>query len=333
MTTFNSLSSLQTIEILTIAILTIYHQIVSYLDRQNPSPPGNLFTAADGISRHLAVRGAGEITVILDHSLGGVEGYLLINELAKLTRVCIYDRSGYGWSQMSRLPRTSTTVVRELDELLNQAKIAPPYILIGDSFGSYSMRMFAHQFPDRVAGLILTDGLHERLMLSLPLQLQLLKIFFTLSFGFVSIGATLGIVRGLGMLGVFELIKPNLKKFAPVDLQYVKQSFYSASHWVTMCREMWNLDTSARQLQVATNLGDLPVISIKSKTFIKPVLRINLVALLGADQVRDQIHIDLLKLSTNSQQVLANQSSHFVWIDQPELIIDAVATLLSKPSK
>ncbi len=48
----------------------------------------------------------------------------------------------------------------------------------------------------------------------------------------------------------------------------------------------------------------------------------------AADRVRDRIHLDLLKLSTNSEQLLANHSSHFVWIDQPELIINAVASLL-----
>ena len=333
MTTFNSLSPLLTIEIGTVAITTIYHQIISYRDRQNPTPPGNLYVMADGINKHLYTKGMGEITVIFDHSLGGIEGYLLITEIAKLTSVCIYDRSGYGWSQMSHSPRTSVTIVKELNELLTLANISPPYILIGDSFGSYNMRLFAHQFPDRVAGLILTDGLHEREMLSLPLSLKILKVFFTLSFAFVSIGASSGIVRVMGMLGIFELIKPELKRFSQTDLQHIKRSFYSANHWMTMCREMWDLDTSGQQLRTANHLGDLPIVSIKSQTFIKPLFGLNLIALLGADRVRDQIHLNLMNLSTNSQQILASKSSHFVWIDQPELIIGAVATLLSKISR
>ncbi|MEL6787441.1 MAG: hypothetical protein AAFO76_08545, partial [Cyanobacteria bacterium J06607_15] len=46
---------------------------------------------------HLWVKGKGKPTVVLDHSLGGIEGYFLIEAIAKLTRVCIYDRPGYGW--------------------------------------------------------------------------------------------------------------------------------------------------------------------------------------------------------------------------------------------
>lgn len=323
---FNSLSLLQAIELAILTATTIYHQIASYRDRKVLAPPGKLVTSING-KRHLDIRGTGDITVIIDASLGGVEGYLLIDELAKITRVCIYDRSGYGWSESSTAPRTSQQIVNELHELLATAQISPPYILVGDSFGSYNLRLYAHQFPQEVWGLILTDGLHENSMLSLPPSVGLLKLFFTLSFGFVAIGAALGIVRILGDLGVFELIKPELKKFPKRDRQYVKLSFYSARHWLTMGREMWNLDTSGSQLKAADNLGDLPIISIKSQTFLRPLFGIKLLSLPTADRVRDRIHLDLLKLSTNTEQILADRSSHFVWIDEPEIIINAVATL------
>ena len=325
---FNRLSPLQTIEIVCLMATTIYHHVANYLDRQQTAPPGRLVTAVDGKARHLQVLGTGDVTVIIDASLGGVEGYLLINELAKLTRVCIYDRSGYGWSESVSPPRTSQQIVNELQELLTQAQIPPPYLLVGDSFGSYNLRLYAHQFPDRVLGLVLTDGLHERSMLTLPWSVGLLKAFFTLSFGFVSIGAALGIIRLAGSIGIFELIKPELKKFSPLDLQHVKRSFYSHHHWLTMGREMWDLDTSGRQLQTAEYLQDLPIISIKSQTFLRPLLGIKFLSLPDADRVRDRIHLDLLKLSTNCQQILATRSSHFVWIDEPEIIINAVSRLL-----
>jgi pimeloyl-ACP methyl ester carboxylesterase len=327
---FNSLSSLQAIEIAILAATTIYHQFASYRERQTLAPPGKMVTTSDGKFHHLDIRGTGDLTVIIDASWGGVEGYLLIDELAKLTKICIYDRAGYGWSQASFAPRTSQQIVDELHELLALAQVPPPYILVGDSFGSYNLRLYAHQFPNEVEGLVLTDGLHEHSMLALPWGVGLLKLFFTLSFGFVAIGAALGIVRILGELGVFELIKPELKKFPKLDRQYVKISFYSARHWLTMGQEMWGLDASGRQLKAATNLGDLPIISIKSHTFLRPLLGIKFLSLATADRVRDRIHLDLLKLSTNTQQVSANRSSHFVWIDEPEIIITAVASLCAQ---
>jgi pimeloyl-ACP methyl ester carboxylesterase len=91
---------------------------------------------------------------------------------------------------------------------------------------------------------------------------------------------------------------------------------------------MWNLDTSGRQLKIADRLGDLPIVSIKSQTFLRPLFGIKLFSLPAADRVRDRIHLALLELSTNTQQLLADRSSHFVWIDQPEKIVAAVANLL-----
>ena len=222
---------------------------------------------------------------------------------------------------------TATTIYHQIASY-RERNYTAPYILVGDSFGSYNMRLYAHQFPNSVRGLVLTDGLHENAMLSLPVSVGLLKAFFTISFGFVSIGSGLGIVRLLGTLGIFELIKPELEKFSALDRNYVKRSFYSARHWLTMGQEMWSLDTSGRQLKVANNLGDLPIISIKSQTFLRPLLGIKFLSLAAADRVRDRIHLDLLKLSTNCQQVLPNHSSHFVWIDRPDSIVNAVTTLL-----
>jgi hypothetical protein len=41
--------------------------------------------------------------------------------------------------------------------------------------------------------MVLTDGLHEKLMLAMPISLQLLKLFFSISFAIASLGAALGI--------------------------------------------------------------------------------------------------------------------------------------------
>ncbi len=320
------------IEAIAIAATAIYHQIASYRDRRYIAPPGNLVIASNGKNRHFQVKGSGDLTIVVDSSLGGVEGYLLIDELAKLTSVCIYDRSGYGWSDLDRKSRNSSQIIDELHELLTLAQIPPPYILIGDSFGSYNLRLFSHRYPDLVAGLVLTDGLHEESMLSLPMSVGLLKAFFTFSFGFVAIWAALGIVRILGNLGVFELIKPELKKFPKVDRNRTKRSFYFARHWLTMAREMWNLDASGNQLKLSNNLGDLPIVSIKAQTFLRPVLGIPFLSLPAADRTRDRIHRDLMRLSTQTHQISASKSSHFVWIDEPELIIKAAKMLVDRLS-
>ncbi|MEM0979821.1 MAG: alpha/beta hydrolase, partial [Cyanobacteria bacterium P01_H01_bin.58] len=262
--------------------------------------------------------------------LGGIEGALLIDELSKLTRVCVYDRAGYGWSEHSPHPRTSQQIVQELDMLLTQAEIEPPYILVGDSFGTYNVRLYAHHFPNKVVGMVLTDGLHETGMLQLSYALKGLQLFFISGFVMSIAGSMLGIVRVLKTCQVFELLKPELRRFPDASRNWVKRSFCRPKHWITMIREMANLEASARQVSAAKQLGELPIVSIKADSFFKPSWWTRLIPLKQANELRNRMHVALCQLSTDCVQVEASQSGHFVWIDQPEVILDAVKTLLKK---
>jgi len=316
------------IQVLLLVATTLYQAIAVLLEDKQP-PPGQMIDVG-GYRLHLCVKGEAKPTVIVETSLGGVEGYFLIDKLALLARVCIYDRAGYGWSDHSPHPRTSHQIVKELDILLTKAGIEPPYIFVGDSYGSYNVRLYAHLFPEKVVGIVLTDGLHETGMLKMSMLLQALLLFFLSGFVMSTIGSTIGIVRLLKVCGVFELIKPQLRQCPPDSLTKVKRSFCRPKHWITMSREIVNLDKSSRQVSKTDYLGTMPIVSIKSSSFFKPSFWTLFIPLRGANQLRDKMHRKLGKLSTNCLQVDASKSSHFVWVDQPEIIIDAVKTVIAK---
>jgi pimeloyl-ACP methyl ester carboxylesterase len=316
------------IRVFLLATTTIYQAIASWLeDRQ--TPPGQLIDVGQ-YRLHLYVAGEASPTIVLDHSLGGVEGYFLIEELSKLARVCIYDRAGYGWSEHSPYPRNSHEIVKELNTLLVEAGIEPPYILIGNSFGSYNVRLYAHLFPEKVVGIVLTDALHEIGMLKMSVPLQALKLFFISGFVMSILGSILGIIRLLRIFGVFELLKPELRHFSQDSLNWVKRSFCRSKHWITMSREMMNLDKSAHQISIAKHFGKVPIVSIKASSFFKPSLWTIFIPLKGANQLREKMHLELCNLSTNFVQLEASKSGHFVWVDQPDVIVNAVRIILDK---
>lgn len=316
------------IRVLLLVATTIYQAISCWLEDRR-QPPGQLISLGQ-YRLHLYTAGEAGLTIVLDHSLGGVEGYLLIEELSKLARVCIYDRAGYGWSDHSPYPRTSHQIVKELDALLVRAGIEPPYILVGNSFGSYNVRLYAHLYPQKVVGIILTDALHEEGMLQMSVQLQALKLFFVAGFVISILGSMLGIIRLLRTVGVFELLKPELRRFSQDCLNPVKRSFCRSKHWITMSREMMNLDKSARQVSIAKDFGKIPIVSIKASSFFKPSFWSIFIPLKDANKLREKMHIELCSLSADYLQAEANQSGHFVWIDQPDVIVDAVKTVLNK---
>jgi hypothetical protein len=142
----------------------------------------------------------------------------------------------------------------------------------------------------------------------------------------------LGIIRLLGSIGIFELIKPQLSKFDPIILKQVKRSFYSHHHWLTMAREIWNLNNSFRQINPTSSLGNIPIINLKATYFFKRSIFNFFLPLNSVDRLREKIHQQLLKLSQNCRQIQANNSSHFIWIDEPELIPKAIELLLKTTS-
>lgn len=316
------------LRVLILSLTTLYQAIACWHEDRTP-PPGQRVDVG-GYHLHYMVAGTGQPTIVLDHSLGGVEGYLLLEDLAKVGQVCIYDRAGFGWSDRSPYQRTSQQMVTELDTLLTKANIEPPYILIGNSFGSYNVRLYAHRYPEKVAGLVLTDGLHESAMLKMPLLLRGLQGFFASGFLMSVLGSFLGIIRMLNIIGIFELIKPELRKFSPDALKSVKRSFFRSKHWLTMFQEIWELDSSGCEVQEAKNLGELPIISIKAKAFFFPSLLTFLMPLKLANKLRELMHLDLAKLSLNVTQIEADKSGHFVWIDQPQTITVAIKLLKAR---
>ncbi len=113
------------------------------------------------IDRH----GSGTPTVVFDAGLdqpmstwGSVP-----SSVARFTRVVTYSRAGLDKSDPARgpFPRTSRDIVAELHILLVSARITPPYVLVGHSYGGLNVRLFASRYPGEVAGLVLIDASHE----------------------------------------------------------------------------------------------------------------------------------------------------------------------------
>ncbi|MEM9567444.1 MAG: alpha/beta hydrolase [Cyanobacteria bacterium P01_E01_bin.34] len=308
------------------AIGACYQTICSMLENRQP-PPGRRIDIG-GYRLHYCDRGQGSPTIVLDHSLGGVEGYLLFDRLSQLSRTAIYDRAGYGWSERSPQPRTSHQIVLELDQLLVKAGIEPPYLLVGDSFGSYNMRLYAHCFPGKVAGLVLTDGLHEAEMLAMPKRLRLLQAFFLSGFVMSAFGSAIGAIRLLNGMGLFELLKPKLRQVPQPAIRHTKHSFLRASHWVTMILELWTLNRSGIQLSAAKHLGTLPIVSIRADTFLHPSIWNGFLPIQSANELHDRIHPHLAQLSSHVEILSAPGSDHFVWVEGPDVLVAAVQRLL-----
>lgn len=102
-------------------------------------------------------------TVIFLHGLGGFsfDWALVQPEVARFTAVCSYDRAGQAWSDPGTKPRGPLKTADELRTLLSNAGYEPPFLLVGHSWGGIIARVYASQFPEGVAGMVLVDSAHE----------------------------------------------------------------------------------------------------------------------------------------------------------------------------
>lgn len=146
--------------------------------RPAPPPPISAdygrFVDVNGHKMYLECLGTGSPTVILEGGLGSglaASGKIwnqrngrnsIQPDIARGTRVCTYDRAGYGLSEQGPVvPHTAQSFVDDLHDLLRAADIAGPYVLAGISLGDPIVRLYASEHPDDVAGLVLMDGAND----------------------------------------------------------------------------------------------------------------------------------------------------------------------------
>jgi pimeloyl-ACP methyl ester carboxylesterase len=121
--------------------------------------PQTLVTLPDGRHAHLFCLGHSAPTAILESGwrTPSLSWWRLEPQMAEITRVCAFDRAGYGFSDAGPLPRDSASGVADLHAALKAAKIDGPYILVGHSLGGFDARLFAYTYPNETAGLLLLD--------------------------------------------------------------------------------------------------------------------------------------------------------------------------------
>jgi pimeloyl-ACP methyl ester carboxylesterase len=298
------------------------------------APPGQLVDVR-GFRLHVHCGGAGAPSIVLDAALGGssVSWSLVQPELAKVSRVCSYDRAGFGWSDAGPMPRTACRIADELRTLLERAGIPPPYLLVGHSFGGLVSLIFAHRFRDDVAGLVLVDPAHAEDWVK-PAPKEQVKIDRGVRLcRYGAITARLGLARavaalvGIGQLTLArglvrvvsrgglsredEAILAPVWKLPPEVRPALPQFWTKPQFFAALGSQIESICVSAAQVLEATasGFGDLPLVTISSTN---P----------GAYRLHQQDA--LARLSTRGRHIMASNSGHWIPLDQPGVVIDAV---------
>lgn len=308
----------------------VYQLAGMVLDRQHYPPPGRMVDIG-GHRLHLYCLGTGTPTVILESAAPGWSLYWsnVQPPLARTTRVCAYDRAGLGWSERGPLPRTGQRMAKELHRLLERAGIQGPYVLVGHSLGGLVARLYQHDYPEEVVAMVLVDAGHESEMRQAEFRL------------FVNAGKSmLPVIRALTMVGVTRLMAsydqlPQLwtvqeEKVSAKIRPMLRAGWLRTGYYSTLTEESDGLIETLEQVRRNGSLGNLPLVVI---TATGPIWWPEMPGQVNQAKFRKmwlELQQGLTSLSTNSRQVFADQSGHFIPFDQPDLVTNAVRQLIDR---
>jgi pimeloyl-ACP methyl ester carboxylesterase len=108
--------------------------------------------------------GRGSPTVVLEAGFGGdVHAWDFVQPaIGTTTRTCSYDRAGLGASEAMPGVHDADDEIHDLEVLLQRARMRPPYVVVGHSYGGILVRLFAFKHPRQTDGVVLIDSSHPQ---------------------------------------------------------------------------------------------------------------------------------------------------------------------------
>ena len=276
-----------------------YQWIATRKDLVANPPPGRLVDVG-GHRLHILCTGVGSPTVILEGGLGGAGtvGWTLVQaDVSKFTRVWSYDRAGMGYSDPGPSPRTARRITRELARLLEGSEIEGPLVLVGESIGGLFVRVYATEHEARVQGLVLVDASHEDQEMTMPRIAP-----------FVPLLSTIGVFRLLGVsFGNVESLPTSVRGFA-------RATAFRTSAYEATADEGTHLPQTADEVKASRRTLTMPVVVVTAGV--------------GGDPEWQRLQRDLVGLSTNGCQAIAERSGHLIALGEPGAVVEPIRSIV-----
>jgi pimeloyl-ACP methyl ester carboxylesterase len=329
------LLSLLVLQLTTLAAGAIYQSIASANDRRTFTMPGKLVDIG-GYRLHIYCTGKhvdGQPTVVFEGGLGApwLVWDLVQPGVAEHTRACSYDRAGYGWSDPGPQPRSARQMAGELHGLLEKAGETGPYLLVGHSLGGIIIRIYAAEYPEQVSGLLLVDARHEDFFTRMPTDYRRIDETNLRNAQVLQIITPFGITRLIGQNGALDGYErylaplPDASEAAAWALM-----IYNPQHWATAVSERQASPESYQQARDSNLAHGLPLTVLSAENGVAAWKSPDFEISAESRAIWMVLQREQAGLSTNSRWIIVPASGHYIHLDQPSAVIEAVLSMLGK---
>ena len=288
----------------------IYQFVGARADLAEHPAPGKLIDIG-GYRLHLNCRGSGLPTVLLESGIAddsltwtGVQP-----AIAKTTRVCSYDRAGYGWSDPSPKPRDVKTIAQELHTLLSNAGVSGPLVLVGHSLGGMIVREYAGLYRSDVVGMVLVDSTSPNQYKRMDTAVSRGNEKFLRRLGCLEDTMPFGWPRLTGWCDRWPAAERDVRRTTECRLQ----------PWRTHMAEWRTFDEDSTEVLEAGPVGDIPL----------TVLTEGLGKNADSPNSFGAIQKELVALSPRGTQIFVD-GGHMIQVDHPQAVVDAVLHVVTQ---
>jgi pimeloyl-ACP methyl ester carboxylesterase len=232
-------------------------------------------------------------------------------KVSQFTRICTYDPPGTAWSEARYEPQPEPGLasncqqtVDEIHTLLTKARVEPPWILVGYSIGGLFARLYAAAFPGDVAGMVIVDH------------------------AFIEPGGTANPVNQPEMREPLQQVDtlPVLLSATPIALGIEDDRNFAKLPQLNQRLHAWAM--SANPVRPTPQLAAecIGAVSSATKNRATPLGNIPpiVVSTLNDSPKYGELQQMLLSLSRDSRQIIAENSTHMVIVDEPEVIVEGI---------
>jgi pimeloyl-ACP methyl ester carboxylesterase len=311
----------------------LYQWVGAWMDRKRLRTEGRLVDIGHG--RKLVEKGpaGGKPTVVFESGFGAtsLNWVHLQDALAEQVHTVAYDRCGLGWSSACVSERTPSQVAAELHSLLRAAGIEPPWILVGHSFGGLVMQRFALEYSAETAGLILLDPMrtdewppvNQAAYARIARAQRLTRVGGALSrLGLTRLAARSHFCRSAKLSGYLihlagsqgeylaSRLNTEIGKMPPQVRPAIAAHWSAPRFYRGLLAHLSGVSGTVTEMLDVEPIRDIPVVVVTPQ---------------GAEPA------DMRAYGPRGRQIIAEESQHWVHLDEPELVVRTILEMADVP--